>query len=45
LQQTRRWSHVAVEPDPHEQLQHRESQMPSLQPLEHLEHDALQSTM
>jgi hypothetical protein len=45
LQQTRRWSHVAVDPDPHEQLQQRWSQMPSLHPVEHLEHDALQSTM
>ena len=45
LQQIRRWSQVAFDPVPHEQLQHRLSQIPSLHPVEHLEQVALQSTM
>jgi hypothetical protein len=46
LQQTRRWSHVAVEPVPQLQLQQPLSQMwSSLHPDEHFEQEALQSTM
>jgi hypothetical protein len=45
LQHTRRWSQVAVDPDPQEQLQQRLSQIPSLHPVLHFEHEALQSTM
>src|SRR6476469_8002213 len=46
LQQTRRWSHVDVDPHLHPQLQQPELQMLSPeQPDVHLEHEALQSTM
>ena len=45
LQHTLRWSHVAVEPLPHEQFQHFESQRWSEQPELHFVHLALQSTM
>jgi hypothetical protein len=45
LQQIRRWSHVAVDPVPHEQLQHLASHMLSLHPVVHFEQLALQSTM
>jgi hypothetical protein len=46
LQHTRRWSHVAVDPDPHEQLQHPElHRFEEPHPVVHREQVALQSTM
>jgi hypothetical protein len=46
LQQCRRWSHVRLDPVPHEQFQHFLSQMWSPeQPLLQSVHFALQSTM
>jgi hypothetical protein len=44
LQQSRRWSHVAVDPCVHEQFQHLLSQMWSEHPEVHFVHFALQST-
>ncbi len=45
LQHSLRWSHVAVDPLRHEQLQHFASQMWSVHPLVHFVQVALQSTM